>query len=67
MQVTMPNSVAASEAMPRYTFISRPATRKWSTRETYFRTMIPAIIVASRYIPTMLPSIQVKLVINSVS
>ena len=29
--------------------------------------MIPATIVANRYIPTMLPSIQVKFVVNSMS
>jgi hypothetical protein len=34
MQVTIPNSVAASEAMPRCTSISRPATRKSSTPPT---------------------------------
>src|SRR5262249_27048638 len=60
MQVTMPNSVAASEAMPRWTSISRPATRKSSTPPTYFRTIRPATMVASRYAPTMLPSIQTK-------
>jgi hypothetical protein len=53
----MPNSVAASDAMPRYTFISRPATRKSSTRPTYLRTNRPATIVASRYRPTIDPSI----------
>jgi hypothetical protein len=56
MQVITPNSVAASDAMPRYTFISRPATRKSSTRLTYLRTTKPATIVAKRYAPTMLPS-----------
>src|SRR3954470_4697788 len=53
----MPNSVAASEAMPRNTSISRPATRKSSTRSIYFRIARPAAIVTSRYRPTMLPSI----------
>ena len=57
MQVMTPNSVAASEAMPRKTFTSRPATRKCSTLPTYWRTMMPATIVATRYSPTMLPSI----------
>src|SRR5678816_2774696 len=65
MQVTMPNSVAASDAMPRYTSISRPATRKCSTLPTYLRTIRPAAIVASRYSPTMLPSnSQLKCVIR---
>ena len=48
MQVTTPNSVAASEAIPRYTSTSRPATRKCSTLPTYFRTMMPTTIVATR-------------------
>src|SRR5205085_8149034 len=32
------------------------ATRKCSTLLTYFRTISPAIMVASKYRPTMLPS-----------
>ena len=34
MIVTNPISVAASEAMPRFTFIARPATAKSSTPRT---------------------------------